>query len=491
MITTIVLFRANLRLDDNPALADAAARGKVVPLFILEDPPIDAPPGGASRWWLREALLDLDRGLRRLGAELVFRRGNAEAILLDIVRQSGASSVSWQRRHEPALAQQDEDLTARLRLNGIEVRQHEGFLLFDPAVIRTAGGTPFRVFTPFARACMAAAEPSPPVAAPARLQGVAGLPGERVEDWKLVSAKASWPQGLAAAWEPAEQAALSLLSDFLDGAIDRYRDDRDRPDIGGTSRLSPYLHFGQIGPRRIWHAVRYAAARDRANAKSVERYLLEILWREFSWHLLAQFPELPRKPLTGSFEAFPWRDDANALEAWKRGRTGYPIVDAGMRQLWETGWMHNRVRMVVASFLVKHLLIDWREGAAWFWDTLVDADLGNNSASWQWVAGCGADAAPFFRIFNPMLQGRKFDPRGDYVRRYVPELARLDADGIHEPWRASSTQLREAGVRLGSTYPLPIVDHQAARQRALGALTRLKDPRPADLFSADHVGRSR
>ena len=483
MITTIVLFRANLRLDDNPALAHAAARGKVVPLFILEDPPIDGTPGGASRWWLREALLDLDRGLRRLGADLVLRRGNAEAILLDLIRQSGASSVSWQRRHEPALALQDEALASRLRLDGVEVRQHEGFLLFDPAAIRTAGGSPFRVFTPFARACMAAAEPSPCVAAPRGLQGVAGLSSERIEDWRLVPAKASWPKGLAAAWQPVERTAHSLLSDFLDGVIDRYRDERDRPDMDGTSRLSPYLHFGQISPRRIWHQVRYAAARDGASAPSVERYLLEILWREFSWHLLAQFPELPHKPLIGSFEAFPWREDEKALEAWKRGRTGYPIVDAGMRQLWETGWMHNRVRMVVASFLVKHLLVDWRAGAEWFWDTLVDADLGNNYASWQWVAGCGADAAPFFRIFNPMLQGRKFDPRGDYVRRYVPELARLPADSIHEPWQASAIQLRDAGIRLGSTYPLPIVDHQAARQRALGAMARVKDPRSADLSS--------
>jgi len=475
MSTTLVLFHDNLRLDDNPALAAAAAQGRVVPLYILQDrPPTSIQPGGASRWWLRESLVELDRGLRSLGAELVLRSGNVEKILLDLVQESGASRVSWQRRLDPALARQDEMLAKLLRGKGIDVRQHDGFLLFDPAGVRTAGGTPFRVFTPFARACMEATEPAEPIAAPSRLHGVAGLTGERAEDWKLVPAKASWPRGLAASWTPGEPAALGLLENFVERAVDRYHQDRDRPDIDGTSRLSPYLHFGQISPRRIWHSVRRAALRDGRSDKSVERYLLEILWREFSWHLLAQFPELPFKPMANSFDRFPWRDDADALQAWRRGLTGYPIVDAGMRQLWETGWMHNRVRMVVASFLVKHLLIDWRVGAAWFWDTLVDADLGNNSASWQWVAGCGADAAPFFRIFNPMLQGRKFDPQGDYVRRFVPELARLDADFIHEPWRVSSTRLREAGVRLGSTYPLPIVDHQAARQRALGVFASLK-----------------
>jgi deoxyribodipyrimidine photo-lyase len=276
-----------------------------------------------------------------------------------------------------------------------------------------------------------------------------------------------------------EAAAQDKLFRFLADGIAAYAEARDRPDVEGTSRLSPYLHFGQISPRQVWHAVQNAKAKSNAAHASIERFLLEVLWREFSWHLLQQHPTLPERPLNPAFEQFPWRTDQAGLAAWQTGQTGYPIVDAGMRQLWQTGWMHNRVRMVVASFLIKHLLLDWRDGEAWFWDTLVDADLGANAASWQWVAGCGADAAPYFRIFNPILQGQKFDPKGDYVRRYVPELARLDTKYIHAPWQASPTLLNEAGVVLGKTYPKPIVEHGFARKRALAALAAMKDPSAA------------
>ncbi|MDP9128704.1 MAG: DNA photolyase family protein, partial [Pseudomonadota bacterium] len=356
--------------------------------------------------------------------------------------------------------------------------------LFDPSSIRTLGGKAFKVFTPFSKACLGGPTPSEPIAAPQNLQGIAGLPSDRLEDWKLVPQTAKWTKGLAECWVPSEGTGNTRLENFLDDALDNYKAERDRPDLEGTSRLSPYLHFGQVSPHQVWYGVQGAAVAGGKNPQSVERYRLEILWREFSWHLLQQFPQLHRKPLVAGFENFPWREEPAGLMAWQKGMTGYPIVDAGMRQLWRTGWMHNRVRMVVASFLVKHLLVDWREGEAWFWNTLVDADPGSNSASWQWVAGCGADAAPFFRIFNPILQGQKFDPEGSYVKRYVPELAGLAAAFIHEPWKAPAAILEQAGIKLGASYPRPIVDHNGARQRALAAFGALKEPRPSDQSTA-------
>jgi deoxyribodipyrimidine photo-lyase len=485
MQTTIVLFHQNLRLADNRALAFAAARGSVVPVYILEDAKELLPkPGGASRWWLRESLKDLASNLYRLGTELILRRGDALSVLRDLMKETGATALTWNRRYEPALAAYDEKLRATFHRQGVDVDIHEGFLLFDPASIRTKSGTAFKVFTPFSKACLSAPPPSRPLTAPQQIEGVKGIDSDSLDDWKLVPSTAEWPKGLAAAWDVRETAAHKLLRDFIKTSISDYKDNRNYPAIDGTSRLSPYLHFGQISPHQIWHSVQSVAA-GGTNFSSAERYLLEILWREFSWYLLHEFPALPEKPIVASFENFPWRDNAVGLKAWQEGMTGYPIVDAGMRQLWQIGWMHNRVRMIVASFLIKHLLIDWRKGAAWFWDTLVDADLGSNSASWQWVAGCGADAAPFFRIFNPTLQGQKFDPNGDYVKRYVPELNKLSAEYIHEPWRAPVDRLKEADVKLGATYPRPIVDHDAARKRALSALSRLKDPRATNTDTMD------
>lgn len=475
-MTTIVLFQQNLRLADNRALSSAAAHGPVVPVYILDDNLY--PSGGASRWWLREALGDLAHNLHLHGAELILRRGATLSVLHNLIRETGATSVSWNRRYEPDAAAQDGEIQQALEKQGIHAHIHDGFLLFDPASIRTGGGTPFKVFTPFSKACLNASAPPKPIPAPKKLQGVKNIASDKLDGWKLVPRAALWPKGLADAWEVSEKAAHERLATFLDEGINAYKNDRDRPATDGTSRLSPYLHFGLISPHQIWQAVHSTMAHS-GNSASIKRYLLEILWREFSWHLLHQFPALPVKPLAASFEKFPWRDDKKALKAWQQGLTGYPIVDAGMRQLWQTGWMHNRVRMVVASFLIKHLLIDWREGEAWFWDTLVDADLGSNAASWQWVAGCGADATPFFRIFNPMLQGQKFDPQGQYVKHYVPELAGLPIAYIHEPWRAPPDELKKAGIKLGTTYPLPIVDHNAARKRALAALESLKNPHAA------------
>ncbi len=476
---SIVWFYRDLRLADNEALAQAAARGVVLPLYILDD---DAPTyikdGGASKWWLNEALSIFSRDLARHGAPLILKRGEPLGILRRLIAETGAQSVSWARRYEPVLAARDADIANALATDGVEVAIHKGFLLFEPEQIRTQSGTMFKVFTPFSKACFAAASPARALPAPKNLRGVADVVSDDLAQWKLVPQSAKWPAHLNAVWKIGEDAAAERLHAFIGKSLLEYKTARDIPDTDGTSRLSPYLHFGHISPRQVWHAVMQAREHHPQAAASSERYLLEILWREFSWHLLHHIPDFTTAPLQKSFAAFPWREDKKSLQAWQRGMTGYPIVDAGMRQLWQTGWMHNRVRMIVASFLIKDLLIDWRAGMAWFWDTLVDADLGSNTASWQWVAGCGADAAPYFRIFNPVLQGQKFDPDGGYVRRFVPELAKLDAKFIHEPWKAPAERLSQAGITLGKTYPNPIVDHAKARQRALNALRSSKGEGP-------------
>lgn len=474
-ITTIVWLREDLRLADNPALHAASARGHVVPVFILEEDKTDPfPIGGATKWWLHQALKNLAMNFAAFGAPLILRRGDPEKILTALAAEIKATHISWNQRYQPHQQKYDEALAETLQGKGIMIDIHNGYLLFDPATIRTGSGTPFKVFTPFSKACFAATAPDAPLPAPKKLNGITGIASDDLESWHLVPAKAKWPEGLNDAWEVGEKAAHKRLRHFINDILKYYKDGRNAPDKDYTSRLSPYLHFGQLSPRQVWHSIQFALAQNPALGSNAERYLLEILWREFSWHLLQHFPHIVREPLNPSFKSFPWQRDAKALRAWQKGLTGYPIVDAGMRQLWQTGWMHNRVRMIVASFLIKDLLIDWREGAAWFWDTLVDADLGNNTASWQWVAGCGADASPYFRIFNPVLQGQKFDPKGDYVRKFVPELAKLSAEYIHEPWKAPASDLAKVGVVLGKTYPQPIVDHAKARLRALAALKQTK-----------------
>lgn len=471
--TTILWLREDLRLSDNAALHAASARGRVVPLYILENDSYYSP-GGATKWWLQEALKDLGQNFANLSAPLILRRGDAAKIMHSIARETKATHISWNRRYQPHQSRKDADIAATLEAASLRVDIHDGYLLFDPKTIRTGGGTPFKVFTPFSKACFASKPPGKALPVPKKLDGISGLASDDLETWKLVPSKAVWPKGLAAAWKVGENAAHRQLRHFIENNLSHYKLGRDRPDQDYTSRLSPYLHFGQISPRQAWHAIQFAVAQSSALNSNAERYLLELLWREFSWHLLQHFPNLPTEPLNASFKSFPWKQDTKSFQAWQKGMTGYPIVDAGMRQLWQTGWMHNRVRMIVASFLIKDLLIDWREGAAWFWDTLVDADLGSNTASWQWVAGCGADAAPYFRIFNPTLQGQKFDANGDYVRHYVPELAKLSAEYIHEPWKTPASELTKAEVVLGKTYPFPIIDHAKARIRALAALKQTK-----------------
>lgn len=470
MAPAIVWFRNDLRLDDNPALTAAARSGApIVALYALDDDSAGAwRMGGASRWWLHHSLAALARDLSRFGVLLTLRRGRAEFVLESLAAETGASAVYWNRLYEPWAMRRDSAIKAALRTRGLTVESFNASLLFEPLHMRNKQGETFKVFSPFWRACLAAEGPADPSPAPPELKPAPAPASDALDDWRLLPTKPDWAQGLCDCWRPGEAQARARLADFARNRAREYKVARDFMAREGVSRLSPHLHFGEISPRRIWAEI--TAAVGEAGLP----YLRELGWREFCHHLLVANPNMPEQALDRRFNAFPWRDDAAALEAWRKGRTGYPLVDAAMRELWITGYMHNRARMVAASFLVKHLLLPWQEGERWFWDTLVDADLANNSGGWQWVAGCGADAAPYFRVFNPVLQGEKFDPEGNYVRRYVPELARLDARWIHRPFEAPADALRAAGVTLGETYPRPIVDHAKARARALDAFEAMR-----------------
>lgn len=472
----IVWFRQDLRLDDNPALFAAAKTGApVLPLFILDDEtPGPWAMGGASRWWLHHSLTALEASLSKIGLPLVLRRGVSGKALDEVVSESGAGTVFWNRCYEPFAIKRDTQIKSALKASGISVDTFNASLLCEPWTVTTKSGDPFKVFTPFWRACQDGGIPVETQAPPRKIAAAKPVTSDALSAWSLLPTRPNWARGFVPEWTPGEDGAKNRLAGFIDDALGGYADGRDRPDLSATSRLSPHLHFGEIGPRQIARAIRAAADGKPSLDGQAAKYLSEIGWREFSYHLLHQFPGLPSDNFRPEFDAMPWLKNPAGLKAWQRGQTGIPIVDAGMRQLWQTGWMHNRVRMVVASFLVKHLMIDWRHGAAWFWDTLVDADLANNSASWQWVAGCGADAAPYFRIFNPILQGEKFDPDGAYVRQFVPELAKLPDKWLHKPWEAPQDVLRAAGITLGRTYPEPIIDLQRGRDRALAAFSAIK-----------------
>lgn len=475
----VLWFRQDLRLSDNPALLAACKAGQVIPVYILDD----ATPGrwvlgGASRWWLHHSLEALAGALHRHGSRLILRRGPAHTEIDRLLSQTGAAGVFWNRCYEPFAVERDRELKASLKQRGIEAHSYNAALLYEPHEIANKSGEPFKVFSAFWRACRAAGDPSAPAKAPSAIPAPENWPAsDTLSAWSLLPTKPDWAGGLRSSWTPGEAGAKERLQTFIDGAMGDYADGRDLPGMDFTSRLSPYLHFGEIGPRQVFSAVRFALQEKRVTglAKSGEKFLSELGWREFCHALLFHFPELPTKNLRPEFDRFPWQKSSAKLKAWQKGLTGYPIIDAGMRQLWQTGWMHNRVRMVAASFLIKHLLLDWREGEDWFWDTLVDADLANNAAGWQWVAGSGADAAPFFRIFNPVLQGEKFDSSGAYVRTYVPELAGLPDKLLHRPWEASPLELSDAGITLGKTYPKPVIEHDHARQRALRAFTSLRE----------------
>lgn len=473
----LMWFRNDLRLGDNRALAAAVASGApVVPIFILDDvTPGPWKVGGASRWWLHMSLASLGADLERLGSPLILDRGDTRDVLPRLAKKVGATAIYFTRAYEPYAAALEKDLKAHFDGEGIAFKRYAGALLREPEDIRTKSGDVYKVYTPFWRALSAEFHVAAPKPAPKSIRPPKEAPKSiPLDGLGLLPKKPDWAGGLRKAWMPGEKGAHARLDAFLKSALKGYAEDRNRPDVEGTSRLSPHLHFGEISPAMCWFKAGQAAMKLAGADTGHETFLKELVWREFSYTLLVNWPDLPENPFRHEFSKFPWSPDRALLRAWQKGQTGYPIVDAGMRELWQTGYMHNRVRMIVASFLIKDLLIPWQEGEAWFWDTLVDADLASNAASWQWVAGCGADAAPYFRIFNPMTQGEKFDPNGDYVRRYVPEISKLPQAYLNAPWTAPKDVLAAAGVSLGTTYPHPIVDHSRARDKALAAFAMLK-----------------
>ena len=469
-VTSIVWLRDDLRLDDNPALVEAAALGLPLTVVFILDEDSDGvrPLGAATRWWLHHSLSSLAAALEAKGSRLLLRRGPAQDVIRQLAADTNAGHLFWNRRYSLPERTVDAAVKAWAGENGIEASSYQANLLFEPWTIRTGAGGPYKVFTPFWRACLADGEVREPLDAPRKLPSPpdgAYAAGDELESWHLLPTSPDWSGGLADTWDPGEEGAYRRLEDFLDGPAGDYGTGRNVPGVEGTSRLSPHLRFGEVSPFRVWREIRGRFPRDVPADVGIFRS--ELGWREFCWHLLYTNPELATRNYRPEFDRFGWQSlSSDELEAWQQGRTGYPFVDAGMRQLWQTGWMHNRVRMAAASFLVKNLLADWRTGEAWFWDTLVDADAASNPANWQWVAGSGADASPYYRIFNPVTQSKKFDAAGNYLRHYIPELAGLDGKGIHEPWKSG-------GEPRG--YPAPLVDLPESRERALEAYQRLKD----------------
>ncbi len=467
----IFWFRQDLRLADNPGLTAAVRAGAVLPVYILDDENAGKwRMGAASRWWLEQALVRLNDSLD--GALRCFV-GAADQILPELVRQSGAAEVFWNRCYEPWRISRDKKLKQRLTEQGIKVHSYNAALLWEPWEILKKDGTPYQVFTPYFRKGCLSVPPPKPLPPPESAEFTSGnldaLPLPRLEPLL----PQPWHGKLASRWSVGEQQAGDALADFLHNRLKGYKQGRDYLADDHVSRLSPHLHFGEISPRQVWHdALRRGI--ELGCEQDLDHFLSELAWREFSHYLLYYFPQLPEHCFNAKFESFPWQRDTMAFEAWKWGETGYPLVDAGMRELWETGIMHNRARMITASFLVKNQLVDWRLGQDWFWDCLVDADLASNSFGWQWVAGSGADAVPYFRIFNPVTQGKKFDPDGRYVRRYVPELRRLPDRYLHAPWEAPAEVLATAGITLGRDYPQPVVDLKISREKALAAFHSLK-----------------
>jgi deoxyribodipyrimidine photo-lyase len=521
---SLLWFRNDLRLADNPALRAAIKHGAVVPVY-LHAPHEEHPwePGGATRWWLHHSLTALDTELRAAGSRLIVRavarRETNLQTLEKLLKETESTAVFWNRRYEPANIKHDTETKGVLRSRGITVESFNASLLLEAGSVLNQQGSPFQVFTPFWKACLAKADAIPALLPrPREVPGPKSWPkSDKISDLGLLP-RIKWDTGFYDHWTPGEAGAHARFKQFLGEPINTYKSARDVPSLDGTSMLSPHLHFGEIGPRQIWHELQelnkerppvHAKAKKELDKTDAGHFLREVGWRDFAYHLLFHFPDTPEVPLRDKYREFPWRKEpaapaafghskknplratakksvatgsasasdlaARDLLAWQQGQTGYPIVDAGMRQLWHTGWMHNRVRMIVGSFLVKHLLLPWQDGAAWFWETLVDADLANNTLGWQWVAGCGADAAPYFRIFNPVLQGEKFDARGEYVRRWVPELTTLPDEYVHAPWDAPQEVLHRAKIQLGHHYPEPIIDHKKGREGALAALAKLKE----------------
>lgn len=467
MTTALVWFRFDLRLNDNPAFIEACSHHQfVIPLYIYDEK--NSVLGGAQAWWLYHSLTSLSNSLAQRGLNLILRKGDPLEIILDLAKTVSISSVYWNRCYEPVAISRDKGIKATLLERGIDVHSSNGSLLHEPWTIRNKSGDYFKVFTPYWKHCKQLINIQRPMNLEHRPVGVE-VQSELLNDWKLLPT-INWAARFSEYWIPGEGGAQQKLKEFIEHHLNGYKNNRDFPIKNATSRLSPHLHFGEISPWTILRAIELAKLNPNCDLASAEHFLSELGWREFSVYLLYHFPKLPSENFRNEFDAFPWHNDEKLLSYWRRGLTGYPIIDAGMRELWATGYMHNRVRMIAASFLTKGLLIDWRLGADWFLDTLVDADLANNSASWQWVAGCGADAAPYFRIFNPVLQSQKFDADGSYIRHWVPELSQLDSQSIHAPWESVGSER----FYLNTKYPKPIIDHHEARTRVLNYYNQLK-----------------
>ncbi|HXH55369.1 MAG TPA: deoxyribodipyrimidine photo-lyase [Gammaproteobacteria bacterium] len=468
MKKTLVWLRQDLRLLDNPALYHACALNQPTIIIYILDEAI-YPLGGAQCWWLHYSLEALQKDLLKKQSKLILKKGIAENILIDLIESENISHVFWNRCYEPLAIERDTHLKQLFTKMGIIIESFNASLLNEPHQIKTKEDSFFKIFTYYWKTCCAHQKIKPLLPIPVLINSADNttLESDDLPTWDLLPKSPDWSAGLKNHWQPGEAGAKKQLKNFIKSKLIDYANARDFPAKSKTSFLSPHLHFGEISPWQIYHILKQIELENAAMGRSVELYLTQLGWREFSYYLLYHYPKLPEKNFKSRFDNFPWVKSKKLLQAWQKGKTGYPIVDAGMRQLWYSGYMHNRVRMIVASFLTKDLLIDWRVGADWFWDTLVDADLANNSASWQWVAGSGTDASPYFRIFNPTLQGEKFDPNGDYVRRWIPELKKLPNKYIHKPWETPETILNSTSIRLGTDYPLPIIDHCKARQHAL------------------------
>ena len=465
----IMWFRQDLRLEDNPALFEASSRGNIIPIYILDDVnSMQDRMGAASRFWLHYALDSLNCSL---GGQLRLFCGDAFILVPKIMEMSGARSIFWNRCYEPWRIARDTKLKRLLMEAGIEVHSNNGSLLWEPWTIKKKDGSAYKVFTPFyTKGCLNAETPRPSLPPMENISYAANnLGGKTLDDLGLLP-RVNWHKSIKTRWEISEKAASEQLYQFMQSRLDGYMERRNFPADASVSRLSPYLHFGQISPQKVWQSVGSLVRQKNGDTNvDIDHFLRELGWREFSYYQLYHFPDLPNRNWQERFNEFPWVKVSSELEAWQKGLTGYPLIDAGMRELWQTGYMHNRVRMVAASFLVKNLLVHWKCGADWFWDCLVDADLASNSASWQWVAGSGADAAPFFRIFNPITQSEKFDAKGKYILTYVPELQNLPIRYLHAPWLAPKTVLDAEGINLGVDYPNPVVDIKYSRTRALSA----------------------
>jgi deoxyribodipyrimidine photo-lyase len=470
---TLIWLRRDLRLRDHLPLTKAVEKGNpVMPVYIHDrtSPEIEKP-GAASLWWLHHSLSALQKAYQDKGIKLILRRGPAVEVLGELCKATAAGALYFHRSILPGEEALEQNIAEYCKSHDIDCRRFRGETLFEPGEIRTGSDTAYKVFTPFWKACLEEPEPGEPLPIPHTIPSPEKYPeSDALAEWDLMPTSPNWAKGFHDHWQPGEEGARQSLTRFLKSHVSDYKKMRDYPAEDGTSRLSPHLHYGEISIRDCWHQTKAAHKVD----KGAEAYLRELGWREFCYHLLHHWPEMEEEPFRPEFAAYPWKNNADQLKAWQKGETGYPIIDAAMRQLWQTGWMHNRLRMLVGSFLVKNLMIHWHEGRDWFWDTLVDADIANNSAGWQWIAGSGADAAPYFRIFNPVTQSEKFDKEGEFIRSYVPELQDLPTQHIHAPYDAPEEVLEKAGIKLGKTYPNPIADLKSTRQAALKVYEQVK-----------------